>query len=1386
MMSSSDPIAQLTPEQQRALLAELLRKRASQPAAGATQPGLSNRGEPAEPSRFAMALGQQGLWYAYCRDPHATPFNVFLPSRIRSSVNIDALRGSIDMLAQRHSCLRTTFANQAGDAFQIVHPSLPPEFQVIDATHLSHPAQIDALRNLIAVESQRPFNLEQGPLLRMAVYRLGEQDWIVLATTHHIVVDFWSLILILSELREIYPSLAQGQPLRLSPASNNYREFVEEQRAILEGSRGQQLEHYWLKQLEGCPTVLDLVTDYPRPSAFTGRAAIRPLDLPSELSHSVQQLAGRLRVTPFAIVHAALQVMLCRYSGQREFLIGSPFSGRGHRKFETTVGFFVNMLPLRANLSGQPNFVELVHRTQHTLLEALEHEAFPFSAIVRAAAPARDPSRSPLFQVSCTFEKSQLKSEMGRAGFLFPEEQEVANIGGLHQESFYIPQQTCHYDLEFIFEQTADGLRGMICYCCDLFSSQTASALATAYGRGLSELMKTPERSVFRSDRRLGDDQRSPDRPSTFTTVDRMLAETCAAHEASPALRHGEKVWSYQQLRSAIAGVIPLLEGYRSATPASEGLEQIVVPVMGVSGPESLIAILGVMAAGAAVVPIDSNQPAMQRQALIDDTCAPIVLEPPLEIRPSSCEWGSASRPQDLAYIIYTSGSTGKPKGVMIEHRSICNTLLWRRRAVPLTPSDRVLMLLSHQFDAGLGIALTTLTQGAELVWADPHARHDLSRLIDQLLRDRITVLPAIPSLLQMLVEHPRFGECTELRQLWTGGETMPRELPELVRQRCRAELWNFYGPTEAAVEATANCVNAHDRRRSVPLGAAIDNTAVFIIDEELQPVADAFPGQLAIAGEGLARGYLGSSLLTAERFVKLPTSQGDTLRVYLTGDRGRRLADGQIEFLGRLDHQIKLRGYRIELEEIEQQLASHRWVDRAAVKLQGDDAKQMQLVAYLCLKPDAKLSVRLTSSQVVAEIRRELANRLPAYKLPAQMVILDSLPMTSSGKVDRKRLPLVQSQVVARPETLPDTPLERYLATAWCTALGLPEISVDQNFFELGGSSLQAAMLTAKLSEDLGLHVPTSLLFDLADISQVAQRLVQLYEVQIAERFGMASVTAYATCSHASGYVNHALGGLHPLLAPLKTDGTRTPMFLVHPPGGIVLCYRELANRLAADQRLYAIRSRGLHGHEQLPGSIEEAAADYLRAVQSIQPHGPYLFGGWSLGGIFAYEMAQQAMAMGETVERLILIDTTVPERAEASLPVADRVNVGAEYGIDLSLDQLVGLHPDDQLPLLWQHAKNLGVLQDETPAEVVQQVLGDLKRLFHHHMELTTRYEIRNYPGTVRLIRPKDAPIKVATSEDRGWRHLARDVEVRFVSGHHHSMVQVPHVADLAQAII
>lgn len=1350
-----------------------------------------------------MSVGQQGLWHAFRRDPHSTSFNVFLPTRIRAPLNLTAFRAAIEKLVARHACLHSVFTTRNGQLLQVARSEQRPEFSVVEMIGASE----DTVRALMANETKRPFDLEQGPLFRVKVYQLAADDWIILGATHHIIVDFWSLVIVMNELPALYSSISHHTQLHLQPAQNNYAQFVREQQQLLASPQAERLRAFWQTQIRDAAPLVELPTDRVRPSVFHNAAINIPLEFSAATFPLMMQVAARCKSTSFAVLQAALQVFVSRYSGQKKFLIGSPFSGRSHQQYESTIGFFINMLPIRADLEGDLTFSQLVARVQETLLSALEHESYPISQIVHDASLVRDSSRSPLFQVSCTLEKSHVASEAGRAAFLFPAERQVRDFAGLQQENFYVPHPTCHYDLEFVLEQSDQRLRGMMVACKALFQTSSLTMMAENFRDLLTSLLSHADSPISRvkwnSETRPISSAQLP-QTTTAQTVHAMIEEAANAEPDTIALQFDGQRIRYADLLQLSQRVAARWhqETQRLSRPITD---QTIVPICTQNGPLAFIAMLGIHRSGAATVAIDLKQPAIELESLYGDVGANVVLCDSSNTAKSSAarsfidlnclldtEFDAKRTPgvapqlrpaeaTDLAYMVYTSGSTGKPKGVLIDHAAVCNTLAWRRRTVPLQSTDRVLMLLSHQFDAGLGIAWTTLTQGATLVWADEDSLRDPLCLIQQIIRDEITVLPAVPSLLRVLVAQPQFADCRSLRLVFTGGEAMPSELPSRLRQVIDASFWNFYGPSEAAIEASACEVTHHSPQRIVPIGIPVSHTDILVLDEHQQIVPTTVPGELAIAGAGLARGYWQDPELTDQKFIVLPEdSVQPPRRVYLTGDRGRRLPNGELEFLGRIDHQIKLRGYRIELGEIEAVLESHPQVERAAVKLSQAGTPQEQLLAFVSLKSsdDQESMERL--------LRRYASERLPSYKTPAGISVVQAMPLTSSGKVDRRQLP--DSLPTAYPEKhfiAPATKLEETVAAAWCATLGIESVSTDVNFFDAGGSSLQAAMLTTQLSQDLGVHVPTSLLFDLADVTQVATRLAQLHPSAVAEKFGQPCVDEQLARAEWLGTQAGTRTTVHPLLAPLKVTGGRPPIFMVHPPGGIVVCYRELAQHLDAELPLVAIRARGLHGQEELPATLVAMAADYVSAMRTYQPVGPYTLGGWSLGGLIAYEMAQQLLNAGQSVAQLILLDTTIPEGSTSLVPSAELVNVGLEYGIELTLEQLGDLSPEEQLPFLWDHAKGLGVLDEEASPEIVAKILEDLQRLFHHHVDLARVYQIEPLAAKILLCRPTEIPFALKVSPDRGWRFLAQTVGVHQVPGHHHSMVQPPHVQQLAQVL-
>jgi amino acid adenylation domain-containing protein len=1414
-------LANLSLAEKRMLLAELLREKAQQEAA------------------FPLSHGQRGLWFLHQLDPAGAAYNVYFPARIRAPLDVPAFRRALQTLIDRHPSLRTTFAQHDGQPRQRVHSSLACAsgwLQVHDAAGWSE----SDLRARVEEEAYRPFDLEHGPLVRIHLFARAPDDHVFLITAHHIIGDFWSLVVLVEEMQTLYPAACAGLPAELPPPARDYRAFVRWQTELLQSAEGERLWSYWRKQLADVPPVLELPADRPRPPRFTHRGAAVPCRIGPELIQRLKALAASEGVTLYTVLLAAFEVLLSRHSGQEEFVVGSPFAGRSRAEFERVVGYFINVLPLRADLTADPSFRDLLRQVGATVLEALQHQDYPFPLLVERLGVPREPSRPPLVQASFTLEKAHRPVGIGCWSFFLPASEVRLHVGGLPAEPYPIEHRACQMDVEMILEESDGTLYGMIRYYADLFDADTMQRLAAHYLVLLEGAAAEPDRRVSElplltpsEQRQLLYDWNDTRAPLTLPSppgggegrvrgdscLHQLFEQQAARTPDAIALRFGERIVRYGEL-DAWANRLAEQLRHLGVGPG------VLVALCLERSPEMIAAILGVLKAGGAFVPLDPASPAERFRVVLEDTRAPllltqreladrfsvfgfqfsepycssnpIILEAKSEKRKAKSE-NRKARPEDLAYVLYTSGSTGPPKGVMIEHRAICNTIQWHCRTFPFRSDDRVLLLVPYVFDAALSIIFPTLVCGAELLLAEPGVERDPTRVRERLEREGVTVLPILPRILRLMLDERLRQAGRSLRLIYCGGETMPPDLPQRVFDLLDVRLFNLYGPTETAIDATWWECRRGEQRACIPIGRPIADVQVYVLDRHRRPVPVGVPGELYVGGAGLGRGYLNDPETTAQRFLSIDdfgwmiedspsasqssiTNSKSSIRLYRTGDRCRWLAEGCLEFLGRLDQQVKLRGYRIEIGEIEAMLTSHPAVSEAAVLLRGKDGEEQRLVAYV----SARAGTGLPTAEL---LRRYLRERLPDYAVPSQFVLLPSLPHTSSGKVNRQALPapLAERPATQRPFVAPRTPLEQHVAGLWREILGIQQIGIDDNFFDLGGSSIQAAVLVNRLQEQLGQTIYTVSLFDSPTLAGFVSYLTDHCPEAIRAQFGCESLPAdhgAATVTERSSQtLPHGRGS--ELVVTLQAQGARPACFLVHPPGGIVVCYQALARHLGDDRPFHGIRARGLHGETELPSSLRDMAAEYVAAIRSIQPHGPYHLGGWSMGGVVAYEMAQHLRQQGQAVGLLALLDTTIPQNAANAAFAPDGEQSAREYGLDLTLEELDRLGPEEQLPYLWQHVCKLGLIDADTPLPLVRQILDDLKRLFHAHIQLANDYAIQPYPGRVTLFRPTDVPVAVPTAPDRNWGKLAAEVEIHFVPGHHHSMVKEPHAQVLAQQL-
>jgi amino acid adenylation domain-containing protein len=1073
-------IANLSAEEKRALLAQLLQKKASSPAI------------------YPLSHNQRAMWFLHQLAPESSAYNVVFTARVLSQVDAAALKRAFQALINRHPALRTRFIIQDGEPVQEVQSYQEISFEEIDSSKWTE----EELNQQVVSTQKYPFNLEHGPIFRTHLFRQSATDHILMFVTHHIVFDGWSAWLLLDEFKTLYVAERNGTKANLPPIETKYSDYVQWQAQMLAGPEGERSGQYWSQQLAGELPVLNLPTDRPRPPVQTFQGATHSFSFTPELTERIKELGKAEGATMYMSLLAAFQILLYRYSGQEDILVGSPMSGRSRPEFSGVVGDFINMVVLRANLSENPSFREFLGRVRQTVLEALNHQDYPFSFLVEQLAPNRDPSRSPLFQVSFVLQRPHRFEEITKL-LVMGNQKSQLDFGGLMLEGFNFTQQEGQLDLGMEVTEIGGSLFGNLKYNTDLFEAATIVRLQQHFQTLLEGIVSDPNQKTSNLPLLTGLEQQQLLFELNNTRLDypqdRCLHHLFEAQVARTpgdiAVRFENKTLTYRELNKRANQLAHYLQtlGVGPDTLVGICLERSL---------EMVVSLLGVLKAGGAYVPLDPAFPADRLAFMLSDSEAAVLLtqqtlseliSPPAQgqvvyldrdwtliERYSSDTPVSPVQPSHLAYVIYTSGSTGKPKGVQIPHQAVVNFLISMQQTPGLARQDILLSVTTLSFDiAALEIFLPLVT-GAHLVLVSREVSADGPRLMSQLAQSGATVMQATPTTWRLLIESGWEGDA-HLKVL-CGGEALPRDLADQILERCGA-LWNMYGPTETTIWSTVYQLKPGEK--GVPIGRPIGNTQLYILNNDLQLVPVGIPGELYIGGDGLARGYLKRPELTQERFVPHPFNPG--ARLYKTGDLVSYLPDGNVEFLGRLDHQVKVRGFRIELGEIEAALRQHPAVREAVVIVREDTPGDKRLVAYLLADQEELPATR--------ELRNFVRESLPEYMAPAAFLFLEAYPLTPNKKIDRKALPAPDRTKLEPGEAfvVPSTPMEQLLAEVWQEVLGIEQISVYDNFFDLGGHSLLSVKVMAKLEQETGLKLPLAYIGH-----QTLGQLAALYDVQL------------------------------------------------------------------------------------------------------------------------------------------------------------------------------------------------------------------------------------------------------------------------------------------------
>ena len=1337
-------------------------------------PPLRRRTE-AGPARLSFA--QERLWFLDQINPGDVLGNLSRGVRIKGALNAEALTQALEAVVARHEVLRTTFAKNEhhagtdGRPMQLIADPGSIDLTIIDLSQAPEADREERAQAIASGEAQQAFDLTLGPLLRPVLVRLDDSDHVLLLNTHRIVADESSIDIFCGELWECYRAAVNGERPGLEDLPVQFADYATWQREWLQGEAVKEQLGYWKTTLAGAPSVMELPTDRPRPVVQTSRGSSCELLLEQGLIQQLRAVGEGNDATLFAVVLASFQILLARYSRQPEVVVGATVANRDAEGTTDLIGPLENALVLRTDLADNPTFCELLARTSDTTRQAQAHRSMPFARLLEELPVERSLSHAPVFQILFNYNCAKDDADPGA--------RPAAHTGApLRIEPFNFESGISPYDLTLNVLETANQIRCRLEYNTDLFNAETIVRMLGHYGQILSgvaispfqpiealEILTAAERHQIL---REWNDTRALVVPESVVQL--FEAQVEESPDSVAAIFNGELL-SYRALNDRANQLAHYLHKLGINPDARVGicLER---------GLEMAVGVLATLKAGGAYVPLDPAYPEERLRFMLQDSQCSVLLtsqsvaeslpetaavmlrlDRATETIAQESKANPASRiaPENLAYVIYTSGSTGWPKGVAMTHRALTNVISWQLENA--NGPAATLQFASLSFDVSFQELFTTWCAGGTLQLVSDELRRDAPAMLHFLVEQKTEriFLPFV--YLQHLAEAAELcGVLPEsLREIVTAGEQLEitRQISQLFNRLPTCRLYNHYGPSETHV-VTSYALNGPPEQWPTlpPIGHAIANSQVYIVDRsfKMQPVG--VPGELCIGGDNVSRGYLNRPEMTSEKFAPDPFGKEAGARLYRTGDLARYLNDGNIEFLGRIDTQVKIRGFRIELGEIEATLRTHATVRDAVVRpKESNDA----LVAYVVVER-GQLNRRET---ITGELRKYLGSKLPDYMVPAIFVELDALPLTPSGKVNRRALSVPDAY---RPESsqehvAPRNDVETTLVKLWQKVLGLKSIGVKDNFFELGGHSLLASRLFAQIQNTFGRNLPLATLFQSPTVEQLAAVLRE-----------------------------HESQRSWSSLVAIQPQGSRPPLFCVHAAGSNVLIYRPLARHLGMDQPVYALQAQGLDGHTQPYVRVEEMAAHYIKEMREVKPEGPYLLLGASFGGLVIYEMAQQLLAQGERVGLLAMLNTDCPVYSLAKRirchvgnfkkkgpkaylvfgvrSVLRRISPKAEEKIaetlsgNEELQAAIESRPDRNDPLIRTVIANLQAENDYHPAQ-------------------------KSYPGKITYFWARDAQVDFDDNRTAWSKLAAGGFELHVVPGDHGTMREEPNIAVLVEKL-
>lgn len=1314
--------------------------------------------------KMPLSFAQQRLWFLYTLEGVGATYNIPAAVRMRGQLRLDALEQALQSIIDRQEIMRCYFQPENEGGSICVKEKLAFKLEV--ETTQSEDAEA-WVHQIYEYEAATGFNLTEPPLFRVRLLQLGAQEHVLIMNTHHIVSDGWSVGVFIQELVSFYSAYVRNTKAALPEIPIQYLDFVQWQQTWFESDEVNQQIDYWVGKLKAAPPMLDLPTDFPRPAIQRYVGAEEHFSLTGEELNSFKRFCERHGVTLYMFLLASFNVLLHRHSQQEDITVGTPVANRNRAELEPLLGLFVNTLVMRNTVGSEQTFMQLLQTVKATALEAFDHQEAPFERVVEILQPDRSLSHSPLFQVMFILQNAPMDELTLLDLELSPIEREST---------------VSKYDLTLQFVEYAGELKGALEFNRDLFTRDTIDRMIRQLREILQFVVAYPESAISEIpllDRtsevemlQSWNDTKVP--LDTSAPFYQQILSQSELHPNAIAIEVDDQSYTYADL----AGEVERISSALWEQGVSVGNLVAVTLERGFSLVASLVAVLRT---GAAYIPIDPEYPKERVKYMLEHaqpkvvlsnrtvavrlglTCGAVLLVEELS-KPSEDSVHRLSKDvlpagDDLAYVIYTSGSTGKPKGVKIHHNAILNVLEYFGRLLEVKPGERWLAVTSLSFDIATLEIFLPLMKGATISLATSEQTMQGDWLLKQISERGIDYLQATPATWQLLIESDWQSFAPTNLIALCGGEALKKNLAGKILPQVQ-RLYNVYGPTETTVWSLTQEVTELNSN-IVEIGKPLDNTYLAVVDQKNKPVPVGVAGELLIGGMGVGKGYLHREDLTSERFIENPIADDFIQRqapiMYRTGDVVRYRADGTLVYLDRIDHQVKIRGFRIELGEVEAALISHESVSSAIAmpRTQGDGSANL-LVAYVVMRPEQKFSANV--------LKEWVSHQLPHYMVPSIVASIDAFPLTPNGKVDRKALPDIKSLASYEDRIYvgPRDHIELKLIHLWEDVLNTGPISVTDNFFDLGGHSLLAMRLISRVQEVFNQALPMSLLFQSTNVENMANYLRQSNEEnRLAQKTALVCIEA--------------------------GDPSLPPLFLVHPAGGSVFCYRELANSLETNQPVYGLQLPLDAKGEPVESQIEAMATLYIDAIEEAFGDQQIILGGWSMGGVTAFEMARQLELRGRRPKLLMLIDSSAPDSYEY-IEVLDELNLlvmmAMELGLQihqLALPRVVGVSDEEGLQYLLELCKDHGLLPQNFDIENIR----DRLTLLRSNQDAQMSYHVGDYGGCITVIHAEQQVSIRTDQEFLGWKNHAGAIVTDETPGDHFSLIRKPNVGVLADIL-